>query len=381
MTNTAAAPSGPTPDEARKARLGAARKTWLVRIAVVLAVLAILWLIYWFLIGSHHVSTDDAYVNAETADITALVSGPIVQSTAGDTEQVRRGQVLAVIDPVDYRVALDKARAQLGQAERRVTGYFASAEGYGAQIEARQADVARAEAQLTQAGADVARASDEYRRRQTLIGTGAVAQDELDDAKNRLQTAAANLKGAQAGVAQAKANVTAAGQQRRSAEALVEGASLSDNPEVAAARAQVDAAALDLDRTVIRSPIDGVVARHNIHVGQRVQTGAQLMTVVPIQSAYVDANFKEVQLRRIRIGDAVTLTSDLYGHGVKFHGKVMGVSGGSGAAFSLIPAQNATGNWIKVVQRVPVRISLDPRELKSHPLRVGLSMKAEVEVR
>ena len=160
----------------------------------------------------------------------------------------------------------------------------------------------------------------------------------------------------------------------------MEGADVADNPEVAAAKAKVDQARLDLARTVIRAPIDGVVAKNTVEVGQRVESGAQLMTVVPIQAAYVNANFKEGQLRRMRIGQPVVLTSDYYGSGVKFHGRIVGLAGGTGSAFAVIPAQNATGNWIKIVQRLPVRIELDPKELAAHPLRVGLSMSADVDV-
>jgi membrane fusion protein (multidrug efflux system) len=173
--------------------------------------------------------------------------------------------------------------------------------------------------------------------------------------------------------------VTAAGAQREVAAVLVQGADVQANPEVAAAQAQLNQAKLDLERSVVRAPMDGIITRKVVEVGQRVQAGSQLMQIVPIQAAYVDANFKEVQLRKIRVGSEVTLTSDLYGNRVKYHGKVVGVGGGSGSAFSLIPAQNATGNWIKVVQRVPVRIALDPQELKANPLRVGLSMKAVVD--
>jgi membrane fusion protein (multidrug efflux system) len=181
-------------------------------------------------------------------------------------------------------------------------------------------------------------------------------------------------------VAQAHANLRAAQGQREANLVLISGTPLDQNPEVAAARARLDAAKLALERTVIRSPIDGVVSKKQVQVGQEVQAGTPLMTVVPVNAVYVDANFKEVQLKKVRIGQPVTLTSDLYGGGVKFHGRVVGLSGGTGSAFSLIPAQNASGNWIKVVQRLPVRIALDPKELAEHPLRVGLSMKAKIDV-
>ena len=342
-------------------------------------VIAVLWLLYWLLIGSRRVTTDDAYVQADTAQVTALVAGPVISAPVDETQFVKKGEVVAVIDPADYRLTLAKAQAQLGQAERKVKGYFANEQAAAAQTDARTSDLARAEAELASAKADLARAQEEYDRRHALAGTGAVSADELTDVKNRRQTSEAAVAAAQAALKQAKANISVAGAQREAAAVLVEGADVQANPEVAAARSQLNQAQLDLDRTVIRAPVDGIVAKKTIEIGQRVAAGTELMTVVPVQSAYVDANFKEVQLRKIRVGSPVVLTSDLYGGRVKFHGKVIGVAGGSGAAFALIPAQNATGNWIKVVQRVPVRIALDPKELAKHPLRVGLSMKATVD--
>jgi membrane fusion protein (multidrug efflux system) len=364
-----------------KAKVLAGRRKRLFTLlgAVILAV-AVLWFFYWLLVGSRRVSTDDAYVNADTAAVTALVSGPIVGDPVGETQFIRQGTVVAVIDPADYRIALARAEAQLGQAERRVKGYYANEQAAAAQTEARSSDVVHAQAQLASAKADLGRAQQEYARRRQLAGTGAVSADELTDSKNHEETAQAAVAAAAAALKQAQANVANAQAQREAAAVLVQGTDAASNPEVAAARAQVNQARLDLERTVARAPVDGIVTKKNIEIGQRVQAGTQLMQIVPIESAYVDANFKEVQLRKIRAGSPVTLTSDLYGGHVKFHGKVIGVAGGSGSAFALIPAQNATGNWIKVVQRVPVRIGLDPRELKQHPLRVGLSMKAVVEV-
>jgi membrane fusion protein (multidrug efflux system) len=347
----------------------------------VIVVIAVLWLLYWLLIGSRSVSTDDAYVQADTAQVTALVAGPIVADPTSETQFVHKGDVVAVIDPADYRLAEARAEAQLGQAERKVQGYYANEDLAAAQSQARIADLNRAQAQLVSARSDLVRAEAEYARRKNLAGSGAVSADEMNEVQNRRQTAQAAVTAAEASLGQARANVSAAGAQRQAAGVLVQGADLKTNPEVAAARAQLNQAQLDLQRTVVRAPVDGIIAKKAIEIGQRVPAGAELMTVVPIQTAYVDANFKEVQLRKVGIGSPVVLTSDLYGNRVKFHGRVVGVAGGSGSAFALIPAQNATGNWIKVVQRVPVRIALDPKELAKHPLRVGLSMKAEVEVR
>lgn len=322
--------------------------------------------VYALLFAGRSVSTDNAYVGAETAQVTPLVSGPVAAVPAKETQWVKTGEPLVLLDDSDARIAVAQAEAALGQAERKVKGYAANDEALTGQVAARQADVVRAQADLTRARTDL-------ERRQNLASSGAVSGEELTTAKNQFAAA-------QAQVAQAQANLRAAQGQREANLVLIAGAPLDQNPEVAAARARLDAAKLALERTVIRSPIDGVVSKKQVQVGQEVQAGAPLMAVVPVNAVYVDANFKEVQLEKVRIGQPVTLTSDLYGGGVKFHGRVVGLSGGTGSAFSLIPAQNASGNWIKVVQRLPVRVALDPKELAEHPLRVGLSMKAKIDV-
>jgi len=370
----AAAPAAPA------ASASAKRKRLFTILGAVVLAAALLWGLYWVLIGSRHVSTDNAYVGADTAQVTALVSGPIVQTPVGETTVVKKGQVIAVIEPADYQLALDRAKAELGQAERRVGQYFANDEALGAQTAARTADISRAEAMLASARSDYSRAEVEYGRRRNLSASGAVSGDELTQAENRFQASKAALAAAQAGLAQARAAAAQSAGQQKAAAALVAGTNVETNPEVAAARAKLAQAELDLARTTIRSPVDGIVARKSIVIGQKVANGAPVMSIVPVQTAYVDANFKEVQLRKVRTGQDVELTSDLYGKGVKFHGKVTGVGGGTGSAFALIPAQNATGNWIKVVQRVPVRIALDPKDLAEHPLRVGLSMDAVIDV-
>jgi len=335
---------------------------------------------YWLAFESHYVETDDAYVGAETAQVTALSPGPVAKIFVVETQAVKTGDPLVVIDDADARIAVAQAEAALGQAERKVKGYFASDTALAGQFEARQADVARADAQITAAKSDVERARVDLSRRQALVGEGAVSGDELTTAQNRLANANAALNAAQAGRAQALASRDAAIGTREVNTVLISGASVTENPEVKAAQARLDAARLTLARTVVRAPTDGIVARKSVQVGQQVAVGSPMMAVVPTTQAYVDANFKEVQLDKVVPGQPVILTSDLYGGGVKFHGKVRGLAGGTGSAFSLIPAQNASGNWIKVVQRVPVRIILDPADLAKHPLRVGLSMKAKIDV-
>lgn len=370
------ADDAPTAQDKQKSR----RKRLFGGLALVIAVIAAGYGTWWFLVGSHYVSTDNAYVGASTAQVTPLVSGQVVEVPVNETQTVRKGDVLARLDPADFQLAVDQAKAELGQAERRVRQYFANDAAAAAQTAAREADIARANAQLKSAQADYDRARSELRRREGLAETGAVSGEELTSARTHASAARAAVAAAQAALKQAQAQQISAARQQKAANALVAGTSVDTNPEVALARAKLAKAQLDLDRTVVRAPAAGVVTAKRVEVGQRVQAGETLMRVVPIADAYVDANFKEVQLDHVLPGQPVTLTSDLYGEGVKFHGAVVGFSGGAGSAFSLIPAQNATGNWIKVVQRVPVRISLDPAELAEHPLRVGLSMHATIDI-
>jgi membrane fusion protein (multidrug efflux system) len=362
-------------------RAGPSRRTRLLALlgAVVVAG-AVAYGAYFVLVASHLVSTDNAYVGADTAEVTPLVSGQVARVLVRETEAVSAGQPLVILDPADAQIAVAQAQAALGQAERQVRGMFANDTGLAAQVAARQAAIAQAQAQVVGAQGDLARARTDLERRQALSASGAVSGDELTNAQNRFSTAKAALAAAEAARAAALANRGAALGSREANTAMIAGADVEHNPDVLAARARLDAAELALSRTRIVAPIDGIVAKKAVEVGQQVQPGTVAMQIVPTRSAYVDANFKEVQLARVRIGQPVILTSDLYGDGAKFHGRVQGLSGGTGAAFSLIPAQNASGNWIKIVQRLPVRIILDPAELAKHPLRVGLSMKATIDV-
>ena len=325
------------------------------------------------------VSTDNAYVGADVAQVTPLVSAPVREVRVSDTQAVKTGDVLVVLDDTDARIALASAEAELGQAQRRGRGYLATDQSLGAQVAARAADQTRAGASVAAAKADMDRARIELNRRQALVASGFVTGEEVTRVQNAYATAEANYRAAQAAQVAATATRSAAVGSMNANAALASGIPVDANPEVQAARAKVEQARVDLQRTVIRAPIDGVVARRNVQDGQRVAAGAPVMQIVPVGRAYVDANFKEVQLRKVSIGQPVTLESDLYGGGTRYHGRVAGLAGGTGAAFALIPAQNATGNWIKVVQRLPVRIALDPAELRAHPLRVGLSMKATID--
>jgi membrane fusion protein (multidrug efflux system) len=276
---------------------------------------------YWKRVGSRYVSTDNAYTAAEVAVVAAEIDGPVAAINVVDSQPVKRGDVLVVIDDTDARLALRQA----------------------------EADLARANAQVASATSDVERSGIDLQRRQALVASGSVSGDELTKVINGASNARAALNGARASVAEAQAHV--------------------------------EKSKVDLGRTVIRSPVDGVIARREVQLGQRVQPSTPLLSVVPVTQIYVNANFKEVQLKKVLPGQSVELVSDLYGHKVAFHGVIEGFNGGTGAAFALIPAQNATGNWIKVVQRLPVRIRLNPDELAAHPLRVGLSMDAKVDLR
>ncbi len=335
---------------------------------------------WYVLVGSHHVSTDNAYVGADTASVTPMVAAQVLNVRVSDTQAVRRGDVLVQLDDSDAQIALAQAEAELARTRRQYGQTSATSTALAAQVDARNADIARARAQLVSAQADYERARVDLARRQRLAPNGAVSGEELSSATNAFASARAALELARAGIAQASSTKGAASGELAANNALISGTTANNAPEVLAAQAKVAQAKLDLERTVIRAPIDGVITRRNVQIGQRVAPGTALMLIVPVGQLYVDANFKEGQLDRVKVGQAVTLTSDLYGGDVEYHGKVVGLSGGTGSSFALIPAQNATGNWIKVVQRLPVRVALDPKELQAHPLRVGLSMDAEIDV-
>jgi len=342
------------------------RKTLFLALAGGVALAGAGFWTYQTTVAAKHVSTDNAYVDAESAQVTALTSGPVAQAPVVDTQPVKKGDILVVLDDTDRRLELAQAASALAQVERKIRSYQANNTTLGGQISAREADLVHAKAELQ-------RAQTEFDRREPLAASGAVSGEELTSFKTALQSA-------QAAYAQAQANVTTAQGAHAANDVLIEGVSLEENPEVTAARFRVEQARVALGRTVVRAPVNGIVTKSNVQVGQMVQPGTPLMTVVPVQEAYVSANFKEVQLGKVRIGQPAELKSDLYGGKVVYHGRVVGFSGGTGAAMAIVPAQNATGNWIKVVQRVPVRIALDPRELAAHPLKVGLSMDADIDV-
>ncbi|CAB3723418.1 Multidrug export protein EmrA [Paraburkholderia phenoliruptrix] len=329
------------------------RKRMMTLLVIVILIAAIAYGLYYFLVARFHEDTDDAYVNGNVVQITPQVTGTVVAVNADDTQTVKAGDPLVVLDPADARVALEQAEANLAPTVRQVRGLFADDNQYQAQVAQRQADLSRAQ--------------DDLKRRLTVAQTGAVSQEEISHARDAVKSA--------------QAAVDAAQQQLASNRALTANTTIANHPNVQAAAAKVRDAYLNNARNTLPAPVTGYVAKRSVQVGQRVSPGTPLMAIVPLGGVWVDANFKEVQLKHMRIGQPVELTADVYGSSVVYHGKVVGFSAGTGSAFSLLPAQNATGNWIKVVQRLPVRIALDPQELEKHPLRIGLSMQADVSIK
>jgi membrane fusion protein (multidrug efflux system) len=342
------------------------RRKGLITVAAVVVVAGLGWAAYDYMVGRHFEGTDNAYVQGNVIQITPQIGGTVMSIYADDTDFVKAGQPLVKFDPADVRVALDQAEANLAQTVRQVRTLYTNNGTLAAQITLRQTDV-------TKAQSDIARANEDLNRRLSLSGNGAVSAEELNHTRTQLDNAKSALAAAQAGV-------VAAREQLASNQAQTDGTSVEQHPSVMAAAAKVREAYLASQRAALLAPVDGYVAKRTVQLGQRVAAGTPMMSVVPLNQLWVDANFKEVQLRNIRLGQPVKLTADVYGKKVEYTGKVGGLGVGTGAAFALLPAQNATGNWIKVVQRVPVRVLLDPQQLAQNPLRVGLSMDAEVDV-
>ncbi len=334
-----------------KAHYNPKQKALLLRVTVFFLLLAVCYFIYWVVYARHYVTTDNAYVSGNVIPVTSLVSGTIISVTVNDTSFVQEGQTLVLLDATDKKIAYAQAQANLALVIRQTEQYYIKDKGL-------QASIIEKELNLKQATTD-------YKRRQQAITIGGVSAEELNHAQDRFKIASSVLTTTQSDW---KAN-----------KALINNVSLRDHPNVIQAIAQLREAYLNLVRTTIKAPVSGYVSKRAAQVGQMSAPGTFLMAIVPLSDVWVDANFKEKQLRAIGSGQPVTLTSDLYGSSVVYHGHVAGFSGGTGAAFSLLPAQNATGNWIKIVQRLPVRIEIDPTELKKNPLRIGLSMEVRVD--
>jgi len=329
------------------------RRRKLIVLATAVALGGIAYGTYWETYARHYQTTDDAYVDGDQVQITSEVAGTVLALTADDTQNVHSGQSLLKLDPADAEVAMGNAEANLGRAVREVRALFANAQQLKAQIADREIALKRVQ--------------NDFTRRTGLAQDGAVSSEELAHAHDDM--------------VQMQAALTEAREQLNATLAQIDSTTVEDHPQVLAAEAAVRDAALALRRTDIKAPLAGVVARRSVQVGQRVAAGTPLMAVVPLEDVWVDANFKEVQLKDMRVGQPVELRADVYGHSATYHGTLVGLAAGSGNAFALLPPQNASGNWIKIVQRVPVRVALDASELKAHPLRVGLSMTVTVNVR
>lgn len=358
---------------------GAPRKRALRAVAGVFALAAIAFAVYWALHGRFYVSTDNAYVGGNLVQIAPQVSGSVSAVLADDTDFVRAGQPLVRLDDADARVALQAAEAALADAVRGVRGLYLGENQSAAQVAQRRADIERVRHQAEQAQIAVQQARDEYARREKLQRDKFISPEALQAARTALQNAEAAQLAARAAVSEAESGLDQAQQQRAGAQALVDNTSLEAHPRVAAAAAKVRDAWLALARTTIVAPVSGHIAKRTVQVGARIAAGTPMMTIVPPDQMWVEANFKETELADVRIGQPVKLKSDLYGSAVEFDGRVVGLAAGTGGVFSVLPAQNASGNWIKIVQRIPVRIALTPAEASEHPLRVGLSMHATLD--
>jgi membrane fusion protein (multidrug efflux system) len=342
--NANAAPAAPAPANGNRTRI-------LILIAVIFIVSGLLWGAYWYLVLSNRERTDDAYVNGNKVVISAQISGTVIVVLADDTQLVKAGQVLVRLDPVDAETSLSRTASSLAQTVRQVRQEKSTADQYDSVIETRKVELARAQADLT--------------KREPLLADRAIAPEEVRHARESVELARAAL--------------TQAVRQSNASHALVDGTPVEDNPSVMQAKAAYRDAWIAAQRNAVVAPVTGYVAERSVQLGQHIQAGQALMTVIPLNALWVDANFKEVQLRYLRIGQPAQVRSDLYGGSFIFHGHVQGMSAGTGAAFALLPAQNASGNWIKVVQRVPVRIQIDDGDLAKSPLRVGLSATVTVD--
>jgi membrane fusion protein, multidrug efflux system len=344
IMNANVEPAAPAPANGKRTKI-------LILIAVIFIVLGALWGAYWLLVLSKREQTDDAYVNGNKVVISAQISGTVIAVLADDTQLVEAGKVLVRLDPVDAQTSLSRASSALAQAVRQVRQEKSTADQYDSVIETRKLELARAQADLA--------------KREPLLADKAIAPEEVRHARESVDLARAAL--------------TQALGQSTAAHALIDGAPVEDNPAVLQAKSAYRDAWIAAQRNAVVSPVTGFVAERSVQLGQHIQAGQALMTVIPLNALWVDANFKEVQLRHLRIGQQAQVRSDLYGGSFIFHGRVSGMSAGTGAAFALLPAQNASGNWIKVVQRVPVRIQIDAGDLKNSPLRVGLSATVTVD--
>ena len=332
---------------------GRQRRFWFIILGAVVLIGAIAYGVYWLLYSRYFESTDDAYVAGNVVTITSKENATVLALHADNTQTVKQGQLLVEMDPAVATVNLQAAEANLARVVRTVRAQFSRTDA--------------SDAQLNQARVNLAQAQGDYERRQKAFSTESVSAEELAHARDAVAAAQAAVRTAEGSLHQSRATI--------------EGADVAHNPDVLAAEAQLRAAAIVYGHMRIIAPLDGVIAQRTVQAGQQVAAGTPLMAVVPLSHVWIDANFKEVQLARMRVGQPVTVKADIYGGGVTYHGHIEGLGAGSGSAFALLPPQNASGNWIKIVQRVPVRVALDPNDLRDHPLRVGLSVTVDADVR
>lgn len=356
------------------------KKNLLLFTLIVLAIAAVtLWL--YVTQWRYQVSTEDAYVSGNQVQINAQISGTVTAIGVNDTDMVKAGQTLVALDQADNGLALETAKAQLRTAIRQYKTQTATIQQADVNISQAQTAMNEVQSQIESAKIALLAAQSDYQRRAALMASQAVSQEEVQHAADTVKKAQAQLDAAVAKQATARSAVVSAQAQRNVTIANLGKNDVLSQPAVQTAVANIQTAWLNLNRTQIVAPIDGQIAKRGVQLGQKISAGTPLMVIVPLHDLWVDANFKESQIKDIHLGQAVSLTSDIYGKEVIYHGKVIGLSAGTGSAFSVLPAQNATGNWIKVTQRLPVRIALDSKELQQHPLRVGLSMHAELDSR
>ncbi|WMP17640.1 HlyD family efflux transporter periplasmic adaptor subunit [Thiothrix lacustris] len=358
---------------------GTRRRKALSILLLVFGSIGLGWFLWWHFIDQFQTTTDNAYVAGNVVQVTPQTTGTVKAVNVNNTDRVQAGQLLAQLDETDAQVTLQAAEAGLANAVRSVRGLYASTSQSNAGVEQTRADFQRSQHQVEQAEAQRRNALDEYNRLANLRKQKFISVEALNQAQTTLQAADATLAAAKSAVSSAQAALQKARAQRSGAAGQTEDTSIAEHPQVQTAAAQVRQAYLTLERTRIVAPVSGDIAQRAVQVGARVIPGTPLMVVIPPEQMWVDANFKETQLDNVRLAQPVKLTTDLYGSAVVYHGKVAGFAAGTGSAFALLPAQNASGNWIKIVQRVPVRIELDPDELQQHPLRIGLSVRAEVD--
>ncbi|NTV12131.1 MAG: HlyD family efflux transporter periplasmic adaptor subunit, partial [Zoogloea sp.] len=355
------------------------RRTAMLVLAAFLALAALAILAWWLAIGRYRAETDNAYVGGNVVPVSTQVAGMVVAVKADDTDLVEQGQTVVQLDDADAKVALQSAEAALAEAVRSVRGLYSSESQSQAAVAQRVADVQRARHEAERTDAEWRRARDDLARKEALYRDKFISAEALTSVRTALLSAQAANAAARSAVAQAESAVTQAREQKTGAAVLVDNTSVENHPRVLSAAAQVRTAYLALARNTVVAPVRGHVARRAVQVGQRVAAGTTLMSVIPDEQLWVDANFKETDLSDVRIGQPVQLTADLYGEDVEYRGRVAGLASGTGSAFAVLPAQNASGNWIKIVQRVPVRVVLDPAQLSAHPLRIGLSMRVTVD--